>query len=93
MEIKEEIFNQTQDNFKKICTANGIDKDALTEFIINAIELLPDEERLNFLEYLIVEEVIMCTDNIYEATCVLGVSKARYLDIVKMSFDDDDDDD
>ena len=88
---KEEIFNKTQDNFKKICTANGIDKDALTEFIINTIELIPDEERLNFLEYLIVEEVIMCTDYMYEATGVLEVSKARYLDIVKMSFDDEDD--
>jgi hypothetical protein len=92
MDTKEEIFNKTSDNFKKICTENGINTDALTEFIINSINLLPEEERLNFLEYLIVEEVIMCTDNIYEATGVLSVSKARYLDIMKMDFDDEDDD-
>jgi F0F1-type ATP synthase delta subunit len=92
METKEEFFNKTSENFKKICTANGIDKDALTEFIINTIELIPYEEKLNFLDYLIVEEVLMCTDNIYEALGVLALSKSRYLDIMKIDFDDEDDD-
>jgi len=91
MDIKEEIFNKTSDNFKKICTENGINTQALADFITNSINLLPEEEKLNFLEYLIVEEIIMCTNNIYEAIGVLGVSKARYLDIMKMDFDEEND--
>jgi hypothetical protein len=90
MDTKENTFNKTNDNFKKICTENGIDQDALVEFIINAISLLPEEEKLSFLDYLIVEEVLMCTDNIYEALGVLALSKARYLDIMKINFVDGD---
>ena len=89
METNEKIFDNVHENFKKICTENGINTDALVEFIINSIELIPQEDKLNFLEYLIVEEVLMCTDNIYEATGVLGVSKARCLDIIKMDFDEE----
>jgi hypothetical protein len=92
METKEEIFNKTQDNFKKICTANGIDKDALSEFIVNAIELIPEENKLDFLDYLVVE-IIMCSNNIHEALGVLSLSKAKYLDIMEIKdFDDEDDD-
>jgi hypothetical protein len=90
METKEKTFDNVHENFKKICTANGIDTDALSEFIVNTIELIPEEDKLNFIDYLIVE-IIMCTDNIYEALGVLTLSKARYLDIMKMDFDDEDD--
>jgi hypothetical protein len=93
METKEKTFDNVSDNFKKICTENGINQDALVEFIINSISLLPDDEKLNFLNYLIVEEVLMCTDNIYEALGVLALSKTRYLDIMRMDFDDEDDED
>jgi hypothetical protein len=89
MDIKEKTFDNVHENFKKICTEKGINTQALADFIINSINLLPEEEKLNFLEYLIVEEVIMCTNNIYEATGVLSVSKARYLDIMKIDFDEE----
>jgi hypothetical protein len=91
MDTKEKTFDTVHENFKKICTENGINTDALTEFIINSINLLPEEDKLNFIDYLIVE-IIMCTDNIYEALGVLTLSKTRYLDIMKMDFDDEDDD-
>ena len=90
METKEKTFDKVHENFKRICTANGIDTDAFTEFIVNTIELIPEEDKLNFIDYLIVE-IIMCTDNIYEALGVLALSKSRYLDIMKMDFDEDDD--
>ena len=93
MDTKEKIFDKVSDNFKKICTENGIDTDALTEFIVNAIKLIPEEEKLNFLQYLIVEEVIWCTDNIYEALGVLGVSKASYLRLMERAEDEDEDED
>jgi len=83
MENKEKIFDNVSDNFKKICTENGIDAQALVEFIINAIKLLPEEEKLNFLEYLIVEVVLMNTDNYYEALGVLTASKAGYLRLME----------
>ena len=89
METKEKIFDNVSDNFKKICTEKGIDTEALIDFIINAIKLIPDEERLNFAQYLIVNGVIQCTDNIYEGLGVLGVSKANYLKL--MECDDEDD--
>lgn len=89
METKEEIFNKTSDNFKKICTKNGIDKDALIKFVINAVELIPENEKMDFLDSLIVEEVLMCTDTIYEALGVLALSKARYLKIMENDEDDD----
>ena len=92
MDTKEKAFDNVSDNFKKICTENGINSQALADFIINAISLLPEEEKLNLLEYLIVEEVLMCTDHIYEALGVLSLSKSRYLDIMKMDFDEEDDD-
>ena len=80
---KEKIFDSVNDNFKKICTENGIDTEALVNFIINAIKLIPDEEKLNFLGFLIVEEIIWSTDNIYESLGVLEFSKASYLKMME----------
>jgi len=91
MDTKEEIFNKTSDNFKKICTENGIDKNAFTEFIVNTIELIPEEDKLNFLDYLVIQ-IIMCSDNIHEALGILSLSKAKYLDIMEIDYDDEDDD-
>lgn len=90
METKEKIFDNVSDNFKKICTERGIDTEALIDFIINAIKLIPDEEKLNFAQYLIVNSTIQCTDNIYEGLGVLAVSKASYLRIMERDDDDDD---
>jgi hypothetical protein len=86
---KEKIFDNIQDNFKKICTENGIDTDAFTKFIISTIELIPEEEKLSFLESLITDEVLMGTDTIYEALGVLELVKATYLTIMKNDDDDD----
>jgi hypothetical protein len=44
---------------------------------------------MDFLDSLIVEEVLMCTDTIYEALGVLALSKARYLKIMENDEDDD----
>lgn len=79
MTDKEKNFDKTSDNFKKICTENGIDTDALVEFINNAIKLIPDEEKMDFASYLIITVMIECSCNIFEGLGILEIAKQNFL--------------
>jgi hypothetical protein len=71
-------FDKVSDNFKKICTANGIDQEALTTFVVNSIKLVPEEEKLMFIRYLLYEIVVLGTFDVYEALGMLETVKMDY---------------
>lgn len=93
MDSKEKIFDNVSDNFHKICTTNGIDENALNEFIVNIIRLMPEENHSVFAENLILEIVIWCSYNGYEALGILEAAKHHYNAILENTNMDDDDDD
>jgi hypothetical protein len=94
MDSKEKFFDNVNDNFHKICTANGIDENALSEFIINIIQLMPKENHSVFAENLILEIIIWCSYNGYEALGILEAAKYHYNAILENTdFGDDNKDD
>jgi hypothetical protein len=71
-------FDKVSDNFKKICTDNGIDQDALTTFVVNSIQLVPENEKLMFIRYLLYEIIVLGTFDVYEALGMLETVKMDY---------------
>jgi hypothetical protein len=92
---KLEAFDKTSENFKKIFTDKGMNLEEFAEFVFNALKLIPDEDRLPFLVWLIEREILLGTDTMFEAVGVIELAKDGYLRMMKCPNDDDfiDDDD
>ena len=96
-ETPDEIFDKVSDNFKLICTKDGINRQAVIDFLINIAKLLPDDEKPGFAEEVGYQSAIFCGANYYETIGIIEAVKLRYNDTYNMVMyeenEDEDDDD
>jgi len=96
---KAETFDLSKENFKKIFTDKGINRDELIEFTINTLRLMSEEDNQSvFAQNLIFQIMNQCSYNAYEALGILEATKHEYLKILDQVFeeaeeDEDDDND
>jgi hypothetical protein len=72
---KADTFDKTNENFKKIFTDNGMNLDEFSQFILNAIELIPDEEKVTFAAWIVERIVIYSAVTTYESVGILESAK------------------
>jgi hypothetical protein len=92
-----EIFDLSKENFKKIFTDKGVNRDELLEFTINTLRLMSDEENQSgFAQSLIFQIMNQCSFNAYEALGILEATKYEYIktleEIYEQEMQEDDDD-
>lgn len=88
-----EIFDLSKENFKKIFTDKGINRDALIEFTVNTLRLMSDEENQSgFAQSLIFQVMNQCSFNAYEALGILEATKYEYLKVIEEIYNEENDD-
>jgi len=92
-ETPDKIFDKVSDNFKKICTKNGIDTEAVQEFIINIIKLVPEEDRANFSSDLIFNVAVWGSRTPFEAIGIVEATKLQYNKVLNDVWAEEDEDD
>lgn len=84
-----EIFDKINDNFKKIFTDKGVDKDQLCEFLANVLQIAPDEDRSNLASQMIFEIINWGSYNVYEALGIIEAVKHQYIEVVDSVFEEE----
>ena len=79
MSDKTKVFDLTQESFKKIYTENGINDQALVEFIDSTMQLLPDEEKSCIGVHLMFHIVNRGAYNDFEALGMFEAAKTDYI--------------
>lgn len=85
-----ETFDLSKENFKKIFTDKGINREELIEFTINTLRLMSDEENQSgFAQSLIFQIMNQCSFNAYEALGILEATKYEYLKVLDEIYDEE----
>jgi hypothetical protein len=81
-EIAFAAFDKAHENFKKIYTKDGINEEALIDFIGDTLKLVPNETRAMVTDHLVYNAINWGSYNYYEA---LGILKSVKSDYIKIS--------
>lgn len=84
-----EIFDQINDNFKKIFTENGVDEDQLCEFLANVLKITPSEDRSNMASRMIFDIINWGSYNVFEALGIIEAVKHQYITVVDDVFEEE----
>jgi hypothetical protein len=91
---KTKTFDMSKENFQKIFTDKGINRDELIEFTVNTLRLMDEEEGQSvFAQNLIFQIMNQCSFNAYEALGILEATKHEYLKIIDQICEEEDDED
>lgn len=89
-----EIFDLSKENFKKIFTDKGINREELIEFTINTLRLMSEEDGQSmFAQNLIFQIMNQCSYNAYEALGILEATKHEYLKILDEIYEEENEED
>lgn len=79
MSDETKIFDLAQESFKKIYTDNGINDQALVDFIDSTMQLLPDEDKSYVGVHLMFHIINRASYNDFEALGMLEATKLDYI--------------
>ena len=88
-EERAEIFDQINDNFKKIFTEKGVDEDQLCEFLANVLKITPQEDRSDMAYRMIFDIINWGSYNVFEALGIIEAVKHQYIKVVDSVFEDE----